>query len=161
VRSRAPALLCCLLVTVALAGCGGDDTDEKRFQAEQIEQAKREAAREARKEERQRQELRELRREVARVKRASRSKSGSSGSSSSSSGNVPRAGSSSCGGGVSVGPNTTCAFALNVRDEYFASDGADVITVFSPVTERAYTMYCADSSPHVCTGGNNASVYFP
>jgi hypothetical protein len=29
------------------------------------------------------------------------------------------------------------------------------------VTNRSYNMYCTGTSPHVCTGGNNAAVYFP
>jgi hypothetical protein len=67
---------------------------------------------------------------------------------------------SNCGNGVTAGPNTSCSFAANVRDEYYSS-GSSVINVFSPVTGRSYTMYCTTGSPHACTGGNNASVYFP
>jgi len=67
---------------------------------------------------------------------------------------------SDCGGGISVGPRTSCAFALNVRDEYYRRGGG-WISVYSPITNRTYRMFCTDSSPHVCTGGNNAAVYFP
>jgi hypothetical protein len=65
-----------------------------------------------------------------------------------------------CGGGLSVGPNTSCRFADNVRSAYERS-GNSVISAFSPATGRTYTMYCTNTSPHVCTGGNNAAVYFP
>jgi len=65
-----------------------------------------------------------------------------------------------CGGGTVVGPNTSCAFAENVRAEYYRSGGG-TISVYSPTTGRSYTMYCSDGSPHACTGGNNAAVYFP
>jgi hypothetical protein len=65
-----------------------------------------------------------------------------------------------CGGGLSVGPNTSCGFADNVRSAYERS-GNSVISAFSPATSRTYTMYCTNTSPHVCTGGNNAAVYFP
>jgi hypothetical protein len=65
-----------------------------------------------------------------------------------------------CGSGLQVGPNTSCAFAVNVRAEYYRS-GAGWIAVHSPVTGRTYDMFCTSSSPHVCTGGNNAAVYFP
>lgn len=65
-----------------------------------------------------------------------------------------------CGGGLVVGPNTSCAFAENVQAEYYRS-GAGWISVYSPVTDRTYSMYCTSSSPHACTGGNNAAVYFP
>ncbi len=72
-------------------------------------------------------------------------------------------GSSSCGGGLSVGPNTTCAFAENVESDYFAEIGSGTGTVvsYSPVTGRVYSMYCTAGEPHECTGGNNAFVYFP
>ncbi len=65
-----------------------------------------------------------------------------------------------CGGGLVVGPNTTCGFAENVRAEYLRG-GPGWINVFSPATGRTYDMYCTGSSPHVCIGGNNAAVYFP
>ena len=67
-----------------------------------------------------------------------------------------------CGGGLSVGPNTTCAFAENVRSAYGAS-GPGTVAVFSPVTNQTYSMTCNNQAKSgvVCTGGNNASVYFP
>jgi hypothetical protein len=65
-----------------------------------------------------------------------------------------------CGGGLAVGPNTTCAFAESVRSAY-ESSGPGAVTAYSPVTNRTYTMTCSAGSPVVCTGGNNASVYFP
>jgi hypothetical protein len=67
---------------------------------------------------------------------------------------------SGCGNGLIVGPNTSCGFAANVRSEYLAS-GPGWISVYSPTTGRTYDMFCTGSSPHVCTGGNNAAVYFP
>jgi hypothetical protein len=65
-----------------------------------------------------------------------------------------------CGDGLSAGPNTSCGFAQNVRAAY-QQTGDTVLAVTSPVTGRAYTMYCTSTSPHTCTGGNNAAVYFP
>ncbi len=67
---------------------------------------------------------------------------------------------SRCAGDLVVGPNTSCAFASNVQAEYYSS-GPGWISVYSPVTDRTYQMYCTASSPHTCTGGNNAAVYFP
>jgi Glucodextranase, domain B len=67
---------------------------------------------------------------------------------------------SRCAGDLVVGPNTSCAFAQNVQAEYYRS-GAGWISVYSPVTNRTYAMYCTGGSPHACTGGNNAAVYFP
>jgi Glucodextranase, domain B len=78
----------------------------------------------------------------------------------SSGGAIPRYTVSDCGGGLLVGPNTSCPFAENVRSEYDRS-GPGWIDVYSPVTDQTYTMYCTSDSPHVCTGGNNAAVYFP
>jgi hypothetical protein len=66
-----------------------------------------------------------------------------------------------CGEGVSAGPNTSCEFALNVAASYYQSGGASSIDVYSPVTGRTYRMSCTAGSPHTCTGGNDASVYFP
>ena len=65
-----------------------------------------------------------------------------------------------CGGGLSVGPSTSCAFAVNVRDA-FNANGPGTLAVYSPVTGQTYSMTCSASSPHICTGANNASVYFP
>jgi hypothetical protein len=81
--------------------------------------------------------------------------SGSSGSNGSSS--SPSSG-SSCGGDVSVGPNTTCDFARNVADGYRAT-GSSVIRAYSPKTDSTYAMTCSGSDPTVCHGGNDATVY--
>ena len=61
--------------------------------------------------------------------------------------------------GLVVGPNTTCGFAENVERRPVQALGW--INVYSPATGRTYDMFCTGSSPHVCTGGNNAAVYFP
>jgi hypothetical protein len=69
----------------------------------------------------------------------------------------------SCGGDLSVGPNTSCPFAENVRDEYEQSGGGNVIVrAFSPTTGVTYEMACGTTGDTiVCTGGNDASVFFP
>lgn len=69
-------------------------------------------------------------------------------------------GETSCGGGLQVGPNTSCAFAQNVQQSYDSS-GAGEVSVYSPVTNQSYEMNCVPGDPVVCTGGNNAAVYFP
>lgn len=91
--------------------------------------------------------------------KSSSSKSQSSSTSASSS-SSSAGGATDCGGGVTANnANTTCPFARNVADAFRASGGDSVIDVWSPVTQRWYTMYCdTGSSPTVCTGGNNASV---
>jgi hypothetical protein len=160
VPRRRHALVLCLLVPIALSGCG-DNADEKRLQREEIDRAKREAAHQARVEERQRQETRELKQEIAKLKRAKKNSSTTPATGSPPS--VPRvAGTTSCGGDLFVGANTSCPFARNVRDAYASSGGGNTnVTAFSPATGRSYVMYCTGGSPHVCTGGNNASLYFP
>jgi hypothetical protein len=67
-----------------------------------------------------------------------------------------------CGSGVFAGPNTTCAFAMNVRAAYFNAPGTSAtVRVFSPVTHQTYTMSCSPAGSGVtCSGGNNASVTF-
>jgi len=69
-------------------------------------------------------------------------------------------GSTQCGAGVSAGPNTSCGFALNVKAAW-DQNGGGTVSVYSPTTGRTYLMSCTSSPPHVCTGANNASVYFP
>lgn len=63
-----------------------------------------------------------------------------------------------CGGGISAGASTSCPFARNVASTFSESGGSDVIEVWSPVTERYYTMTCSGAMPTVCTGGNGARV---
>lgn len=67
-----------------------------------------------------------------------------------------------CGDGVFAGPNTSCPFAKNVREGYFAVPGDSVeIEVFSPVTGQTYEMACVKTGDKVtCRGGNNAVVTF-
>ena len=69
---------------------------------------------------------------------------------------APRTG---CGGGIEVGPGTSCAFAANVRAAY-RSHGPGTVMAFSPVTRRTYAMACSSGTPVICTGGDNASMWF-
>ncbi|MEV0674698.1 peptidoglycan-binding domain-containing protein [Mycobacterium sp. NPDC050441] len=68
-----------------------------------------------------------------------------------------------CSGDILASPSTSCPFAQNVRQEYFAVPGDSVqINVFSPVTHQTYTMACVREGGWVtCRGGNNAVVQFP
>lgn len=65
-----------------------------------------------------------------------------------------------CGGGLAVGPDTSCAFAQNVQAGYDGR-GPGEESVYSPVTSQTYEMDCVAGNQVVCTGGNNAAVYFP
>lgn len=143
-----------IVLAVGLTACGGSDDASEA----ELDRARTEAAEQARQSER----IHQLQKEVKDLDgKGGGGGSASSGSSvPSSSGSVSSGGTSSCGNGVSVGPNTTCPFALNVADAY-RSSGSNVVDVYSPVTGKTYTMTCSSGSPHVCTGGNDASVYFP
>jgi hypothetical protein len=70
-------------------------------------------------------------------------------------------GQSSCGGGLAVGPDTTCVFAEAVRSAYEQSGGSSTIEAYSAVTKKSYEMTCVRESVVKCTGGVGASVYFP
>jgi hypothetical protein len=73
---------------------------------------------------------------------------------------APAKSGTSCGGNLSVGPNTSCAFAANVEAAYYGEGGGTKrVAVYSPVTGRYYTMSCVAGIPSVCRGGNNAVVY--
>ena len=77
---------------------------------------------------------------------------------------VAPAGTSSCGGDLSVGAVTSCGFAANVQKAYDQTRGGDrAITAFSPATGVSYTIECTGGSPHACTGGttNGGALYFP
>jgi Glucodextranase, domain B len=65
-----------------------------------------------------------------------------------------------CGNQLTVGPDTTCSFAENVRSKY-EQEGPGTYEIYSPVTEKTYSMTCSSGTPVICTGGNNAAVYFP
>lgn len=84
--------------------------------------------------------------------------SSSSNNSKSSSSSSSSSGMTDCGGGISAGASTSCPFARNVAATFADSGGSDVIEVWSPVTERYYTMTCSGAMPTVCTGGNGARV---
>ncbi len=66
-----------------------------------------------------------------------------------------------CGDGV-FAESASCPFALNVRHEYFSVPGDSVeIDVYSPVTDKTYTMGCVRTGDDVtCRGGNEAVVTF-
>jgi heat shock protein HslJ len=69
-------------------------------------------------------------------------------------------GETACGDELAVGPDTTCAFAEDVRSAY-DDNGPGTVIAYSPVTNRTYAMSCSTGDAVVCTGGDNASVYFP
>lgn len=68
----------------------------------------------------------------------------------------------SCGGSLSVGPDTTCPFAENVQYEYEneIGSGSGTVYAYSAANDEVYEMYCT-SAPHECSGAISATVYFP
>lgn len=65
-----------------------------------------------------------------------------------------------CGGVVSAGPTTSCAFAINVANSYLRSGGGHTtVDTYSPVTGQWYMMTCTPGVPTVCRGGKAAVVY--
>jgi hypothetical protein len=103
------------------------------------------------------------------VQQTNGNSSGGSGSKTSTSGATPNVAheqpgqsnnQTACGNQLTVGADTTCSFAESVRQKY-NQQGPGTYEVYSPVTEKTYSMTCSSGTPVVCTGGNNASVYFP
>ena len=154
-RRRSLLLLVLLVVALAgfaLAGCGGGSSDEEIAEAE-----KRGAAKQA-----QRERLRDLEKGLKNLRRGGQA-GGSGSAPPNPSSSAPAPTTSNCGGGTSVNSVTTCPFAENVRYAYEAEIGAGSGTVaaYSPARDITYQMYCTAGSPHECTGGDNAAVYFP
>jgi hypothetical protein len=103
------------------------------------------------------------RKAAARRKKAAAARRDRSRTSSSSSSRAPApaaASATDCGGGLHAGPNTTCAFAQNVRSAWGEAPGStNTLRVYSPVTGQTYTMNCSPAGGGItCSGGNNASV---
>lgn len=143
--------LAVVVLSLSLAACGGGSGSSQ----EEINQARKEGASEAR----QQGKIEKIEHQLKALKHgqpnATTTPPGSSETGSS--------GPVSCGGDVSVGKATTCEFAHNVEAEYRTSigSGSGTIYAYSPATGRTYAMYCTAGEPHICTGGNEASVYFP
>lgn len=147
-------LVLCLVGLFAY-GCGGDNGATQ----EQLDKAREAGAKEAT----EQAKMDQLQKQVRQLQKKSKQSSGGSkqvvAGSSTSYGTGPV---SSCSGGVQVGPNTSCEFAMNVAGEYGSNPGASSIGAYSPVTGKYYTMSCGPwGSGSVCVGGNNASVYLP
>lgn len=139
---------------LSLGACG----DDSGASQEELDRARKEGVAKAR----QQGKITDIEKQLKSLKKNGRSSQGSPpppGEPSS----TPSGGSTSCGGSLAVGPNTTCGFGANVEADYYAEigSGSGSVYSYSPTTGRYYTMYCSAGTPHVCTGGNSASVYFP
>ncbi len=148
--------LCLSILSLAMAGCGDSGASN-----EEIEAARKEGAVKAHQAER----IREIQKEL----KALRKNGGSGKAAAAAAGSpAPEGGSSSsgsgnCGGSLSANSVTTCGFAENVEEAYYAEigSGSGTVIAYSPTTGETYSMYCTAGSPHECTGGNDAAVYFP
>ena len=147
---------CGLLLLLPMGACGGEESTSSE---EKLREEREQGRREGRNEQRLRQLERELRKKEKGGATSGGDRGGTSGGSGSG-GTGGSGGSRQCGGGLSANSNTTCAFARNVRDAYEGT-GSGTVEVYSPAIDRTYTMSCTGGSPHTCTGGNNAAVYFP
>jgi hypothetical protein len=141
-----------LALTLAACGSSGAGQDE-------IDRARTEGAKEAH----QQLKIKQIQHQLKELKHGHGTTTSTGTSAPSPSSATSSGGGSSCGGSLSVGPNTTCGFAVNVESDYFSQIGSGAGTVYSysPTTGKTYSMYCTAGEPHQCTGGNNASVYFP
>jgi len=142
------------------AGCGGDDGASE----EQLQQAREDGAKEAKAQVKLNQLQRQVNRLAKKNKREGRK--GGQTSSGAAPSTAPATSTTSsyteCSFGVKAGPNTSCAFAMNVSGEYGSNPGAGTIQAFSPVTGMDYTMQCGPSGGGiVCSGGNGATVFIP
>lgn len=81
---------------------------------------------------------------------------------------LPPGTTAACGGGVFVGPDTSCPFAKNVEKAFRAArcsksfgcaSSPATVKAFSPVTGRSYVMRCTGQVPLACRGGTNALVH--
>jgi hypothetical protein len=147
-----PVVLIAISLFVSACGSSGASQDE-------LDRARKEGSAETR----QQQKITHIEEELHSLKKHGHATNQNQAQAGGGTYGAASAGATSCGGTLSVGPNTTCGFAANVEADYFSEIGSGAGTVYSysPTTGRYYTMYCTAGSPHQCTGGNEASVYFP
>jgi hypothetical protein len=157
------AVLCCLL----LGGCTTSSTElvrSKQVAAQQVAQQKIAQKKEAEqaKLKAQVKNLSEAaaKEKVAKAKAAKEKAAKAKAKAAAKKAAARSARTASCGGNLSVGPNTTCSFAVNVQADYLDNGGGSgQFYSFSPVTRQYYLMTCRGGVPTVCRGGNNAVVY--
>lgn len=145
-----------VLLGLLLAGCGDSDASQ-----EELEAARKQGAAKAH----QQAKIRQIQKELKELKKGGGS--GGAGAPSAGTSPAPEGGSTAtsgnCGGSLAANENTTCGFAQNVEQAYYAElgSGSGTVIAYSPTTGETYSMYCTAGSPHECTGGNDAAVYFP
>jgi hypothetical protein len=156
---RLAAGILVLFVGGMLAGCGGGASSDELAQARQ-EGAAAEREKQAQQAERQKQAQLEARIKKLEKKLAKSKTVGKPAGKTATTRPRTSPTTTSCGGSLSVGSNTTCPFAENVRSAWYSAGGGSVVvSAYSPVTGRYYTMTCVAGVPTICRGGNNAVVY--
>jgi hypothetical protein len=153
-----------LALSPALASCSSNPSATATHA--QLAKASRAAASaQARKDALKQQAQREahLKAQIARLKKQQRHRSSgprATATAPAASSGLPAQSVTDCGNNISVGPNTTCAFAYNVAADYYSTaGGTQTLLVHSPVTGLDYAMTCTPGVPTICRGGNNAVVY--
>lgn len=154
-----PVVVLAIGASLLLAGCGSStsqsDLDKARAAGASEEAAKQKQASVDAK-------IKQLEEDLAKAKTqgVTPSQSAAPGPAPQAQTQAPAARGSSCGGNLSVGANTSCAFARYVEAALSAAGGgSQTLSVYSPTTGKYYTMTCVAGVPTVCRGGNNAVVY--
>jgi len=159
-RVRPLVVSAVVLVGAAAVSACGDGGGSSPSQAE-LNAARKEGQQQAR----QQQQIKDLQQQLEDVEGDDEDSTDGSttttGSSSSGGSAAPFAGGTDCGQGIVAGPNTSCAFAINVAGDFNSSGQPSQVDTYSPTTGQTYTMTCIAGQPNVCRGGNNASVAFP
>jgi hypothetical protein len=157
-RSLRLSIVAGALVLLCLAGIGCGDSGASQ---EELDAARKEGAAKARQEYKIQQIQKELKALRKRDGGSTRTSAPGAGIAPAPEGRSSDSG--NCGGSLSANEVTTCGFAEAVEDAYYAEigSGAGTVIAYSPTTEQTYSMYCTAGSPHECTGGNGAAVFFP
>ena len=149
-----------LALSAGLSACGGDSSASKQ----EIRAAEHRGERRGRVDRMEKEKQRQLEREIKAIRKGQQDTppAGVTPSTASSGSAPPESERSSCGGSLSVGPDTSCPFAENVRAEYESEigSGSGTVYAYSPANNEVYEMFCS-SAPHECTGAISASVFFP
>jgi hypothetical protein len=143
---------------VAVPGCGSSGNDQAA-QQQRLQNARENAA----KQQRLQDKLHQLQQQVNKQSTTGGTTTTVPATTSATTTTPASTAGTSCGNGISVGPNTSCPFAVNVKSEYDTAGGGNIlIHAFSPTTGQTYEMACGSTGGTiVCTGGNGASVFFP
>jgi hypothetical protein len=161
VARRILALPVVLVAIVGFAACGGASQQELAAAEKHARQEKAEKEKEARLQ----REVEKLKKERQTEKKLDRKRAAVGAvpaPAPSETSSTPSSERTSCGGSLSVGPDTTCAFAENVEAEYYAEigSGEGYVFAYSEANEEWYEMFCT-GAPHECSGAISAKVYFP